>query len=492
MNQRFMKHLHIKFNLYIRKASLKTKNIKLLLQQALYNAKRAYYKLSPQNRKKYTIIAASIVSILMIALLTNQWMNNTLRAYEVIVDGQVIGVVREEADFWQAVEIAQDEIKTIYHQEIDLSEDVVLKSTKADDEALTKEAYIINNIKRLMNIQIKAVAIMVNGEEVTLVKDMETAEAVLASLKEPYINADQDYEAVDFKESVELVGVMSSSGVIRDKEDAINLITNGTDEVKIHEVQNGENTWVIARNHDLTVEDIQKANPDLNPEKLKIGQEISLVVPKPYVTVLTKEYVEMVETVPYETVYEETDSLYEGDKKIIAQGEEGSREIKGYLIKENGVEVDREILEEKVLAEPQIRVVAEGTKARPKTMATGVFANPSRGTLTSRFGSRWGSMHTGIDIANKTGTPIYAADGGKVSFSGSNGAYGNLVIIDHENGYQTYYAHCSKLLVSKGDRVYKGQHIANVGNTGRSTGPHLHFEVRKNGTPINPLGYVKY
>ncbi|GAB6085837.1 peptidoglycan DD-metalloendopeptidase family protein [Alkaliphilus crotonatoxidans] len=492
MNQRFMKHLHIKFNLYIRKASLKTKNIKLLLQQALYNAKRAYYKLSPQNRKKYTIIAASIVSILMIALLTNQWMNNTLRAYEVIVDGQVIGVVREEEDFWQAVEIAQDEIKTIYHQEIDLSEDVVLKSTKADDEALTKEAYIINNIKRLMNIQIKAVAIMVNGEEVTLVKDMETAEAVLAALKEPYINADQDYEAVDFKESVELVGVMSSSGVIRDKEDAINLITNGTDEVKIHEVQNGENTWVIARNHDLTVEDIQKANPDLNPEKLKIGQEISLVVPKPYVTVLTKEYVEMVETVPYETVYEETDSLYEGDKKIIAQGEEGSREIKGYLIKENGVEVDREILEEKVLAEPQIRVVAEGTKARPKTMATGVFANPSRGTLTSRFGSRWGSMHTGIDIANKTGTPIYAADGGKVSFSGSNGAYGNLVIIDHENGYQTYYAHCSKLLVSKGDRVYKGQHIANVGNTGRSTGPHLHFEVRKNGTPINPLGYVKY
>lgn len=492
MNQRFMKHLHIKFNLYIRKASLKTKNIKLLLQQALYNAKRAYYKLSPQNRKKYTIIAASIVSILMIALLTNQWMNNTLRAYEVIVDGQVIGVVREEADFWQAVEIAQDEIKTIYHQEIDLSEDVVLKSTKADDEALTKEAYIINNIKRLMNIQIKAVAIMVNGEEVTLVKDMETAEAVLAALKEPYINADQDYEAVDFKESVELVGVMSSSGVIRDKEDAINLITNGTDEVKIHEVQNGENTWVIARNHDLTVEDIQKANPDLNPEKLKIGQEISLVVPKPYVTVLTKEYVEMVETVPYETVYEETDSLYEGDKKIIAQGEEGSREIKGYLIKENGVEVDREILEEKVLAEPQIRVVAEGTKARPKTMATGVFANPSRGTLTSRFGSRWGSMHTGIDIANKTGTPIYAADGGKVSFSGSNGAYGNLVIIDHENGYQTYYAHCSKLLVSKGDRVYKGQHIANVGNTGRSTGSHLHFEVRKNGTPINPLGYVKY
>ncbi len=492
MNQRFMKQVQRKLNLFLRKSSLTAKNIKLTIKQTIYNAKRAYYKLSPENRKKYSIIAASIVSILAIALLTNQWMNNTLKAYEVYVEGHKMGIVREEADFWSAVEVAKEEIKTTYHQEIDLTDEIELKSTRADDEALTKEEYIVNNIKRLMDIQIKAVAIVVDGNEVTLVKDMKTAEAVLDALKEPYINSEQEYEAVDFKESVELVGVMSSSGIIRDKEDALNYITKGTDEVKAHQVQSGESTWEIARKYDLSVEEIQRANPELNPDKLKIGQEISLVVPKSYVSVMTKEYVELTETVAYETVYEETDSLYEGDRKIITQGEEGSREIKGYLIKENGVEVNREVLEEKVLSEPTTRVVAEGTKARPKTMATGVFSNPSRGTLSSRFGSRWGRVHTGIDIANKTGTPIYAADGGKVSFSGTNGAYGYLVIIDHENGYQTYYAHCSKLLVKKGERVYKGQHIANVGNTGRSTGPHVHFEVRKNGTPINPLSFVKY
>ena len=124
-------------------------------------------------------------------------------------------------------------------------------------------------------------------------------------------------------------------------------------------------------------------------------------------------------------------------------------------------------------------------------MATGVFAMPTRGRFSSGYGSRWGRMHRGIDIAAKTGTPINAADGGKVTFAGRQSGYGYMVEIDHENGYKTRYAHCSKLFVSKGDRVYKGEHIANVGNTGRSTGSHLHFEVLKNGVHVNPSKYVK-
>ena len=100
-------------------------------------------------------------------------------------------------------------------------------------------------------------------------------------------------------------------------------------------------------------------------------------------------------------------------------------------------------------------------------------------------------MHTGLDISASLGTPIKAADGGKVVFVGRKGAYGNMVEIDHGNGYKTRYAHCSKMLVKVGDKVYKGQHIANVGNTGRSTGPHLHFEVLKNGKSQNPSKYLK-
>ena len=120
------------------------------------------------------------------------------------------------------------------------------------------------------------------------------------------------------------------------------------------------------------------------------------------------------------------------------------------------------------------------------------FIRPASGIVTSRFGSRWGSTHTGIDVGAPTGTPIKAAAGGTVIFSGWKGTLGKLVVISHGNGVQTYYAHCSSLLVSSGQTVSAGQLIAKIGNTGRSTGPHLHFEIRLNGYAINPQSYIGF
>lgn len=114
------------------------------------------------------------------------------------------------------------------------------------------------------------------------------------------------------------------------------------------------------------------------------------------------------------------------------------------------------------------------------------------GVVTSRFGSRWGSTHTGTDIGVATGTPIYAAAGGNVIFSGWKGTLGKLVVVDHGNGVQTYYAHCSSLIAAKGDVVTTGQLLAKVGSTGRSTGPHLHFEIRVNGSAVNPQNYLSF
>jgi murein DD-endopeptidase MepM/ murein hydrolase activator NlpD len=131
------------------------------------------------------------------------------------------------------------------------------------------------------------------------------------------------------------------------------------------------------------------------------------------------------------------------------------------------------------------------TTASKTTVAINRGAKPASGSITSKFGERWGRDHNGIDIAASTGTNIYAYQSGKVTFSGWKNGYGNVVIISHGSGLQTYYGHCSKLLVKTGQSVEKGQHIAEVGSTGRSTGPHLHFEVRKNGTPVNPAPYLK-
>ena len=145
-----------------------------------------------------------------------------------------------------------------------------------------------------------------------------------------------------------------------------------------------------------------------------------------------------------------------------------------------------------VKKEPVSEIIMVGSKERPPTVGSGKYKWPLAGgyTLTSEFGGRWGRMHEGIDLGVSVGSDVLAADGGTVTYSGYSGAYGYLVIIDHQNGMETRYAHNSQLLVSQGDKVFQGQHIAESGNTGRSTGPHLHFEIRVNGTAVNPLNYL--
>lgn len=142
--------------------------------------------------------------------------------------------------------------------------------------------------------------------------------------------------------------------------------------------------------------------------------------------------------------------------------------------------------------------VLEAVKEQERVKAAtldGVYfeVKPVTGTITSRYGANESirdHTHLGIDIAAPNGTKIMAAADGKVSYSGWMGGYGNLIIIDHGNGIQTYYGHCSKLYASVGDEVEAGDTIAAVGSTGYSTGNHLHFEIRKNGAQINPQKYL--
>ena len=137
-------------------------------------------------------------------------------------------------------------------------------------------------------------------------------------------------------------------------------------------------------------------------------------------------------------------------------------------------------------------VILVGTKESPKGKSSGTISQPCSGVLTSRFGSRNGRQHKGIDISGKENSDITAADGGTVVFAGwDDSGYGNIIKIDHGNGYTTIYAHCNALYVSEGTKVSQGDVIAALGNTGRSTGPHVHFEVveTQTGAPIDPLRF---
>jgi len=164
----------------------------------------------------------------------------------------------------------------------------------------------------------------------------------------------------------------------------------------------------------------------------------------------------------------------------------GVLEIREKLTRETAVNTYAEAV--KLLA-PQTSL---GQSTRMRTaQSSSVLGRPVPGVITSRYGMRWGHMHQGIDIAGRVGSAIKAAASGKVIFTGRVSGYGKLVKIEHETGDVTYYGHCQKFLVSSGQTVEKGQKIATIGMTGITTGPHVHFEVRKNGVPINPLKYIK-
>lgn len=135
-------------------------------------------------------------------------------------------------------------------------------------------------------------------------------------------------------------------------------------------------------------------------------------------------------------------------------------------------------------------LAAQGVISVPPGVTKGGWTWPARGPVTSGYGYRWGRLHAGIDVGAPTGAPIYAAKGGVVSFAGTMGGYGNIIVIDHGDGMTTRYAHQSQLGASVGQAVRSGDQIGYVGNTGNSTGPHLHFEVRINDSPQNPIGYL--
>ena len=207
------------------------------------------------------------------------------------------------------------------------------------------------------------------------------------------------------------------------------------------------------------------------------------------ISVITTERMTDTETIERETETIEDDSLRKGQVEVMQEGADGSRDISRLITKTNGEVTKEYVIEENLKAEPVKRIEKVGTFV-PAGTGSGDFAVPVSGTITSPFGERWGRNHDGTDFGAAEGSPVYAADSGTVSFCGVSGGYGNLIIINHKNGYETYYGHLSRILVSNGQQVEKGAKIGEVGSTGNSTGPHLHFEIRENSVPKNPLNYL--
>ena len=204
------------------------------------------------------------------------------------------------------------------------------------------------------------------------------------------------------------------------------------------------------------------------------------------------------DAIPFETVKKNDSSLVKGSTKTKTQGEEGLRRKTTTITYLNGQETARKEGEFKTVKEPVDKVVLVGTKKKTSSnnnngsaiKGAPSFGWPVSGRITSPYGTRDGRLHAGIDIGKPIGSAVKASAAGTVTRAGNAGDYGILVEINHGNGWVTRYAHNSSVKVKVGQKVSKGQTIALSGNTGRSTGPHVHFEIRYNGSAKNPMTYL--
>lgn len=210
----------------------------------------------------------------------------------------------------------------------------------------------------------------------------------------------------------------------------------------------------------------------------------------PRLDVTSTRSVTYTEEIPFETITRENNQLDQTYRATLQKGTAGEAVVTAEIETVDGEEHGRTIVARTVLSQATDEIVEIGTKNIG--IGTGDLIVPVTSyTFTSGYKMRWGRLHGGIDLAVPEGTPVYAADNGKVIVSGDlDNGYGNYIILDHQNGCKTLYAHNSELLVSAGDVVAKGDRIALSGNTGNSTGPHLHFEVQINDEKVDPQQYL--
>ncbi len=358
--------------------------------------------------------------------------------------------------------------------------------------ALVDEADLEAALSESLRVVEHGYALYVGGERIGATQTEGALEGLLDQVSANFRN--ENTISIEFLEGVEIQECDLPVEDFTNLADIALLLNSEKDGEVTYTVKQGDCWSVIAEDHNMTSKELLQLNPGYDIDRLQIDDELVISNAVPYLTVRAVQMEYYVAEVPYEIEYVDDDSMWEGDTRVITKGEFGSSDIKARVTYEGLTEIERVIEEEIVLTEPVTEVQARGTKERPTWFPTGSFRWPSNGTITSRYGYRnifgGSSFHGGVDIANSYGTDIVAADGGVVTYAGWMSGYGYLVQIDHQNGYVTYYGHNSSLLVSVGDKVYKGQHIAEMGSTGRSTGNHCHFEVRLNGERQNPMNYL--
>ena len=357
-------------------------------------------------------------------------------AFNITVNGQHIGFASNKESLELAENLIESSLDKYGQADFSLNDNIELSPSfclKSDIKTTDELIYAITNSSE--NICM-ASAITVNGEIIGACELAEDTESVLKSLLDEYKsnpsdNASfiQDVKVKTLPVSIDLV--MTSSSLLQ------SLKTNKNIDIQV-------------------ISNVQRT-----------------------------------ESIPYQTQKIESDQIEQNLVKTMQFGKNGIASISEQVVTINGQETQRTVLHRSVITPATDCIVAVGTKSNG--IGSGQLIVPMSGyTFTSAFKLRNGTWHKGVDLAAPVGTPIYAADNGIVTTSKLSDSYGYYIVIDHQNGLKTLYAHNSSLLVKEGDIISKGQQIALSGNTGNSTGPHLHFEIHSNDVAVNPEIFLNF
>ena len=478
-----------------------------------------------------TILAFSISLIIVILESTTNVYYGAKQTYRVYLDGKSIGLIDSKERLEKYIDKEQQTLKDEYNVEnVYAPNGLEIKEEITYNENIISTQSIYNKIKETENFTIP-------GYKVTITPDVEDVEkeeiyiyilnkdifqsAVNETIKsfideekyQAYLNEMQP-EITDTGELIENVYIKEKITIRKDnisvsetifkteKELTKYLLFGTTAKETIYTVKPGDTIKTIAAANMLLPSEFLIANQELSDENALLydGQKVIISLIDPILTIVEEQHNVAIKEIKYKIETKEDNNFYVGYSEIVQKGENGQSKVTQKLKIENGQITSVVPVSNEVLKAAVNQIVKTGARTQYIVASTEYWAWPTRTPyiITDYFGPRWGRMHNAIDISGTGhGSPLYAINDGTIvktvrghgNNMGSVGmaTFGNYVDINHNNGYTSRYAHMEDVYVKEGQAVRMGEIIGTMGNTGYSTGTHLHLEVKYNGQYINPF-----
>lgn len=464
--------------------------IKLLIINV---AKIHHYNVKALTRHRKELIITGI-GFFFIMFATFAIFNENI-VYSYSYNGRALGYVEKEADVIKILDLAGEALSEQTKADIKIVpyENITFSTVSAANKDVDDIDTVLKRLTYMTDLEVKAYGIYADGKLVTIVENQEKGLKTLSNVKEHFMPEEEGvkYLSAEFKEEIEFKEIDTVLANVNTADAAASKLIMEEQIVINHTIKKDETYNSIAKLYGTSVEALLEQNSGVNKDAIQEGEVLFIVSEAPKLTIITVEERNTNQELEFEVEEKESSNLYKGEKFISQKGVNGKAITEAKITRENGKMTVEEIINQEILEKPVNEVVLIGTKKTPPKQGTGTYVTPvNGGVLSASYGMRWGRMHYGIDLAAPVGTPLHAADGGTVTFAGYKGAYGYCIIIDHGGNNETLYGHNNSMAVSVGEKVFKDQVIGTVGNTGRSTGSHCHFEVHINGKTVDPQIYL--